>query len=254
MILSLFAVPAYFVLINVINPRMATLQEEVKNREIYGRTVDFVSDRPIWYPTGNKLVESKSLAVGGGLARVGLTVYDLGEGGLPTARTDAASGLHVGRGRWHLDNPQRIEVDSDGVPRRVTALSYIQFDSNVDTDLNTHNLTLGELTQAIDGARAELLDSTELEVEHQTRLSKPLACFLLPLVVLLYAVGGNPLPRPSATLSASIAIGVSYVLISGFATSLGYGRAVSPVLAAWAPNMLCGLLASVLGWRVWQRS
>ena len=47
---------------------------------------------------------------------------------------------------------------------------------------------------------------------------------------------------------------VGYVLVTGFATSLGYGRTLPPVVAAWAPNMLCGVLAAFLGWRVWQRT
>ena len=254
MLLSLLAVPVYFVLINVVTPRMAALQDEVKIREIYGRSADYVSPRPVWYSTGSKLVESMSLSTETGVARTGLTIYDLGEDGLPTARTDASAGLHVGRGRWRLSEPRRIKLGSDGIPIRVSASPYVQLGETFVADVDTHNLTLGELTNAIDDARAEKLDSTELEVEHQTRLAKPLACFLLPLVVLLYAVGGSPFPRPSATLSASVAIGVGYVLVTGFATSLGYGHTLSPALAAWTPTLLCGVLAGILGWRVWVRS
>ena len=254
MILSLLAVPVYFLLINVVTPRMAVLQDEVKIREIYGRSLDFVASRPVWYPTGNKLVESMSLATDRGVARTGLTVYDLGEDGLPTARTDATSGFHLGHGLWQLENAQRIELGADGIPYRVPASPYVQFDTSFAADLDTSHLTLDELSEAIERAGAEELDSSELEVEYHTRLARPLSCFLLPLVVLLYAVGGTPLPRPSATLSASVAIGVGYVLVTGFTISLGYGRTLSPIVAAWAPNMLFGVLAVLLGWRVWART
>jgi lipopolysaccharide export system permease protein len=254
MILSLLAVPAYFLLINVVTPRMSELQQEVKVRDIYGRGADYVSKRPVWYPTGNKLVESRSLSADRGAAREGLTIYDLGKDGLPIARTDASSGMHLGRGRWQLEQPERIELGPSGLPRRAPASPYVQFDSSFVADLDTSYLTLAELNRAIDDARRENLDSTELEVEHQTRLAQPLACFLLPLVVLLYAVGGNPLPRPSGTLSVSVVIGVGYVLVTGFATTLGYGHTLSPIVAGWGPNILCGFLAVGLGWRVRQRS
>ena len=97
------------------------------------------------------------------------------------------------------------------------------------------------------------MDPTDLEIERWSRLAQPLACFVLPVAVLFYAVTGPPFPGPAATLFTSAILGVSYILLTGVAASFGHGRSVSPFLAAWAPGLVYAALAAVLGGRVWRR-
>jgi LPS export ABC transporter permease LptF/LPS export ABC transporter permease LptG len=253
LILSLIATPLYFAFSNWVVPRMNAVARDLKMHEIYDRPRDGVSERPVWYPSGNQLVETKSLDTDRGRTRGHLTVYDLDESGLPTARLDASSGLHQGRGRWRVYDAQQIRLDEDGVPRRTENVKYLQLGSTLQAETNMRHLSFQELDTQITESRLDGLDATELEVERYTRIAQPLACFVLPLTVLLYAVAGPPFPGPAATLFTSAVLGVSYILVTGVAASFGHGRTFSPLLAAWSPTLLYTALACVLGARLWRR-
>lgn len=253
LLLSFVATPLYFAFSNWIVPRMNALTHELKVYEIYDRPRGGISDRPVWYPGGNQLVESKSLDTDRGLARGHLTIYELDPAGLPTARLDASSGLHQGRGRWRVYDAERVILNERGIPTRLEGAKYLQLGSALQADTNMRHLSFRELDGQIAEARSDGLDATELEIERYSRIAQPLACFVLPLTVLLYAVAGPPFPGPAATLFTSAVLGVGYILLTGVAASFGHGRNLSPMLAAWAPTLLYTAFACILGARLWRR-
>jgi len=253
LLLSLAATPLYFMFTNLVVPPMNALAHDLKIREIYDRPLGGTRDRPVWYPAGDRLIESKSLDTDRGLARGPLTVYDLGETSLPEARLDARSGFHQGQGRWRVYDATRIELNRAGVPKRRDASKYLQLGATLQADIDTRHLSVGQLAAEITEARGDGMDATELEIERYSRLAQPLACFVLPVAVLFYAVTGPPFPGPAATLFTSAILGVSYILLTGVAASFGHGRSVSPFLAAWAPTLIYSALTAVLGARVWRR-
>lgn len=253
LVLSFLATPLYFAFTNMVVPRMYALVQELKVREIYDRPRDGQTERPVWYPAGEQLIESKSLDTDRGIARGRLTVYDLGEGGLPEGRLDARSGFHQGQGRWRVYDARRVALDEDGIPKRREASKYIDLGATLQADVDTRHLSVGQLGTQISEARGDGLDATELEIERYSRLAQPLACFVLPVAVLFYAVAGPPFPGPAATLFTSAILGVSYILMTGVAASFGHGRSVPPFVAAWAPTLIYSVVAGVLGARVWRR-
>ena len=253
LVLSLIATPLYFGLSNWVVPRMHVLTHDLKVYEIYDRPRDGISERPVWYPAGDQLVESKSLDTDRGLARGRLTLYELDADGLPKGRLDASSGLHQGRGRWRVYDAERVAVDGEGIPRRLETTRYLQLGSTLQAETNMRHLSFQALDAQISEARSDGLEATELEIERFARLAAPLACFVLPLTVLLYAVAGPPFPGPAATLFMSAVLGVGYVLLTGVAASFGHGRTLSPLLAAWTPTLLYTALACGLGIRLWRR-
>ena len=253
LLLSLLATPLYFAFTNLIVPRMNALQHELKVREIFDRPSGATTARPVWYPAGNLLVESRGLDTDRGVAREQLTVYQLGEDGLPEARLDARSGFHQGRGRWRIYDAKRVVLNESGIPKSVPAPKYIQLGDSLHSDIDTRHLSVGQLATQIAEARADGMDSTELEIVRYSRLAQPLACFVLPITVLFYAVAGPPFPGPAATLFTSALLGVSYLLMTGIAASFGEGRTLSPFLAAWLPTLLYAAVAAVLGARLWRR-
>jgi lipopolysaccharide export system permease protein len=100
---------------------------------------------------------------------------------------------------------------------------------------------------------ADGYDATAYKVDRQVKLAQPLACFILPVLVLFFAVGGPPFPSPAQNLLVSIIVGVGYLMAAGVSTSFGYGGAVSPLLGGWGPNIIFLLIAAYFGARLWRR-
>ena len=96
-------------------------------------------------------------------------------------------------------------------------------------------------------------DATELRVDFHVKLAEPLACLVLPAAILFFAVGGPPFPGPAQTVLASAILGVSYILLTGVAATIGYGGTLPPALAAWSPTAFYGVVAGYFGWRLWRR-
>ena len=82
-------------------------------------------------------------------------------------------------------------------------------------------------------------------------MSKPSLAVLA--VVMFFAVCGPPFPGPAQTLLVSGIVGVSYILLSGVAASLGHGKVVPPVVGGWSPTIVYLALAGYFGTRLWRR-
>jgi lipopolysaccharide export system permease protein len=115
------------------------------------------------------------------------------------------------------------------------------------------HLSVAELAREITEVEQEGYDATTYRVDYHAKLADPLACVVLPAVVLFFAVTGPPFPGPAQTLLVSGILGVVYILSSGVAASLGYGGAVPPALGGWGPTGLFAALAAAFGARLWLR-
>jgi len=253
-VLATLTAPAYFLLNNVVVPRSNALADELKRTEIKD---EFYAERAernqagAWYRSGKQLLEATRLDTDLGEAR-GLTIYQLGEDGLPTSREDATSARHVGKGVWRLVDPVRIEIEGDRA-RRVEPRRFAELGETLSAEVDTMHLSVAELAREIEEVEQGGYDATTFRVDYHAKLAEPFACMVLPAVVLLFAVAGPPFPGPAQTLLVSGIVGVVYILFSGIAASLGYGGAVPPVLGGWGPVLLFGSVAAVFGLRLWRR-
>jgi LPS export ABC transporter permease LptG/LPS export ABC transporter permease LptF len=250
--LATLTAPAYFLLNNVVVPRTNALADELKRTEIKGELYAQERNRAgAWYRSGRQVLEAARLDTDLGEAR-GLTIYQLGEDGLPTSREDATSARHVGKGVWRLADPVRIEIEGDHV-RRVEPRRFAELGETLSAKVDTMHLSVAELAREIEEVEQGGYDATTFRVDYHSKLAEPFACMVLPAVVLLFAVAGPPFPGPAQTLLVSGMVGVVYILFSGVAASLGYGGAVPPSLGGWGPVLLFGCVASALGLRLWRR-
>jgi LPS export ABC transporter permease LptF/LPS export ABC transporter permease LptG len=253
-LLSALTAPAYFVLNNVVVPRTNALADELKRTEIkdefYARNPDRLR-AGVWYRSGRQVLEAGRLDADLGEARA-LTIYQLGEDGLPISREDAVAARHVGRGDWRLIDPVRIEIDGNHA-RRVEPRRFAQLGETLSAEVDTMHLSVAELAHEIEEVEKGGYNATILRVDYHAKLAEPFACIVLPAVVLLFAVAGPPFPGPAQTLLVSGIVGVVYILLSGVSASLGYGGAVPRVIGGWGPVLLFGSVAAVLGLRLWRR-
>jgi len=238
-------VPAFFMLNNELVPRASARQDHVKREQIWAASRLGQEAAPIWYRVAGRINQVDHLDSEGGSAE-GITFFEMGEDGLPVSRTDAESARHFGRGNWRLREPTRIEWKNEAF-RVVEAPRFARLGTTLPAKVDTMHLSVMELRKEIADIESNGLDATALRVDLQVKLATPLACIVLPAIILFFAVGGPPFPASATTLLLSIVLGVGWVLLSGTGASLGYGGALNPLLAGWGPVLVLAALAAYLG-------
>ena len=240
--------PLSFVLNESIVPRSNALADRLKETEIKDRALPSGTlQKIVWYRAGSHVSQATRLDPALEEA-TDLSIYELGDRGLPLSRTDARRARHLGDGMWELDAPVRIRISENGL-QREPAEPLIQLGEAPDIQLDTMHLSVWQLAREIIGTEMAGYDVTTYRVDLNVKYAAPLACILLPAIVLFFALHGPPFPGPAVTLLVSSVLGVGYVLLTGVCASLGYGGTLSPTLAGWGPALSATLLAGAFIWR-----
>jgi lipopolysaccharide export system permease protein len=252
--LAALIVPADAALNNVLVPRANALADKIKREEIKEAVTlrrDARRKSAVWYRSGNQVLEADYFDPDRGWA-MGLSIYEIGENRLPVKRTDASSARHVGNGWWVLRDAASIEVSDEKV-REVEASQFAFLGEALPAEVDTMHIGVAEVAALIGEAEADHVDSTPLRVDLHVKLAQPLACIVLPALVLFFAVGGPPFPGPAQTLLLSMVVGISYILLTGVFRSLGYGGALPETVGGWGPIMFFVAIAGFFGLRLWRR-
>jgi LPS export ABC transporter permease LptG len=252
--ISAMVVPADAIFNNVVVPRTNALADEVKRSEIKGKFALQLEERrknAVWYRLGNKVLEAERFDPERGSAW-DLSIYEIGEDRLPVKRIDATSARHVGNGWWLLTDPVRIDI-SEGKVRTMPAPNFAFLGEALPAEVDTMHLSVGDLLGLIEEAKNDDVDPRPLQVDYHVKLAQPLACIVLPALLLFFAVGGPPFPGPAQTLLLSVVVGIGYILLTGVSRSLGYGGAVPPAVGGWGPILVFLAVAAFFGMRLWRR-
>ena len=240
--------PLSFVLNESVVPHANARADHLKETEIKDRALPTGAlQKIVWYRAGSHVSQATRLDPTLGEA-TDLSIYELGDQGLPLSRTDARRARYVGDGMWELDDPVRIRISENGL-QREPAEPLIQLGEAPDSQLDTMHLSVWQLAQEIIGTEMAGYDVTTYRVDLNVKYAAPLACILLPAIVLFFALHGPPFPSPAVTLLVSTVLGVGYVLLTGVCASLGYGGSLSPILAGWGPALSATLLVGAFAWR-----
>jgi LPS export ABC transporter permease LptG len=254
LLISVAVAPLYFLLRNEVVPRTNALADQLKQTEIKADYYERLAESrktAMWHHVGTQVVEAARFDLESGDA-VDLTIYDLGEDGLPVSRSDARAARHVGGGIWRLLDPSRIELSREHIVR-VPARSYAELGNELSHELDPMHLSLGELAHEIEAVAAEGYDTHQLRVDYYVKLSEAFACIVLPFSVLLFSVIGPPFAPPAQTLLVSGILVVTHVLLTGVGSSLGYSGALPPAVAGWLPTGLFAGVVVFLAARLWKQ-
>jgi LPS export ABC transporter permease LptG len=252
--ISAIVVPADAILNNVLVPRANALADELKRSEIKGKYALQLEERrknAVWHRLGNKILEADRFDPDRGSAW-DLSIYEIGEDRLPVKRIDAISARHVGNGWWLLRDPVRIDI-SEGKVREMPPPNFVNLGETLPVEVDTMHLSVGDLLGLIEEAENDNVDPRPLRVDYHVKLAQPMACIVLPALLLFFAVGGPPFPGPAQTLLLSAIVGIGYILLTGVSRSLGYGGAMPPFVGGWGPIMLFLGIAGFFGMRLWRR-
>jgi lipopolysaccharide export system permease protein len=252
--ISAMVVPADAVLNNVLVPRTNAIADELKRSEIKGSYALQQEDRrknAVWYRLGNKVLEAERFDPDRGSAW-DLSIYEIGEDRLPVKRIDATSARHVGNGWWLLTDPVRIDI-SEGKVHTMPAPNFANLGEALPAEVDTMHLSVRGLVELIEEAENDNVDPKSLWVDYHVKLAQPLACIVLPALLIFFAVGGPPFPGPAQTLLLSSVVGIGYILLTGVSRSLGYGGAIPPAIGGWGPILVFLAVAAFFGMRLWRR-
>ncbi|MEM9174846.1 MAG: LptF/LptG family permease [Myxococcota bacterium] len=246
------AVPAYHLLANEVVPRATAEASLIKKRDIKNQDVGPVQQRErVWYRVGPRIYEMERLDLFTGRAS-DVTLYDLGQDGLPVRRTDAERARSISsQGLWILDDARTVELaDGDHLRRPTSVPRLAEFGEETPSEIETAHMTPSDLRVALADPDLEPREISAYQTDLQMKIAAPLACLLLPLIALFFAATGPPFPRPVHTLIACAIIAVSHALATSFSGSMGYGGNLDPVLAGWGPSVLFGAVAAGMGFRL----
>jgi lipopolysaccharide export LptBFGC system permease protein LptF len=241
-VLIALATPLQLALEEGVVPHTNRLADEIKETRI--KRASERGARALWYREGDRVLRAETLDASVGHAE-GLTLYQLGDDGRPVSRVDARSARHIGDGRWKLEEAVAVRIGAHGL-ERVPAPDIVVLGAGQPEPLDPMHLDAWTLAREIDALAARGFDVTAHRVDLVHRFVAPLACLLLPLIGLLIAGTGPPFPSPASALLACAAIGVGHQLVVALATSLGYGKAFGPAVAALLPVLATVALAGAL--------
>ena len=176
-------------------------------------------------------------------------LYERSANGLPIRRIDARAAHHVGGGHWQLQDATAVGFEDPDRLARIAPPAYADFGDSPAAELDLMHLSVAELLALIRDVAADDEPTTDLVVDLHVKLATPIACFILPALVMLIASSGPPFPGSAMTLISAGVIAVAYTLLAGAFASFGRGGLVWPWLGGWGPNLI--VIAGLIGltWR-----
>ncbi len=246
--LCLLAIPISFLLNDQIVPRTNELADRIKQNEIRRGSEERSDRTAVWGSHGKLLHQVEHLDAGHGLGR-DVILYERSRKGLPTRRIDARAAHHVGGGHWQLQDATAVTFEDPDRLARIEPPAYADFGDSSAAELDLMHLSVAELRTLIRDVAADDEPTTDLVVDLHVKLATPVACFLLPALVLLIASSGPPFPGSAMTLICAGVVAVAYTLLAGAFASFGRGGVVWPWLGGWGPNLIVIAALAGLTWR-----
>jgi lipopolysaccharide export LptBFGC system permease protein LptF len=106
-----------------------------------------------------------------------------------------------------------------------------------------------ELGRYIHDLQQSGFDVVRLKVQLQEKLAFPLITLVMALLAIPFALSTGK-RGALAGIAAAVGIGVAQITVSRLFESMGNVNQLPPILAAWSPDVIFGLLGSYLILRV----
>ena len=106
-------------------------------------------------------------------------------------------------------------------------------------------MSYSELREHINGLRASGLNVTEYLVQLQRKLAFPFITLIMALIAVPFAVTTGKRGAMYG-IGAGIVLAIVYWMLISVAAGIGSAGLISPILAAWAPNLVFGSVAVYL--------
>jgi lipopolysaccharide export system permease protein len=227
--------------------------EYIKDVKIKKKTKIAASEsKDIYFRNGNSIVHiSRSFPQRGVL--LGVTIVTLDDRFQPVERLQAVSGHYQGNGLWALEEVKiwQLSVEEktiQGYEEKAEWQLALGKEPSQITQLwsNPEEMTQAELYRLIRTLQADGHDSRTFQLESHLRLSKGFIPLIMVLLGMPFALQRGRRPSFARGIIISLAVFVVYFVLYAVFAALGSSAILSPVVAAWAANILMTLTATWL--------
>jgi len=181
----------------------------------------------------------------------GVTLFNLNQNGMPTARLEADEVIFR-EGEWYTEKATRFRFKPGGSTELLENLEHqtlpmeyrpTQFSQRKP---RRHELGIGDLHRLKRRLQRSGLDSRRVEVDFQARIAHGLTCLVMAFLGIPFALqrqrGGNI----ALGIGLSLGLGIGFFLLHATLLAFGYGNVLPPIIAAWATNLIFTMLGILL--------
>ncbi len=257
--LSLWRISAPLILVSVgaaifllgfgeyVLPTSTRTMNHVYDVEVKGKPELEKRRENLWFREGNAIVHVR-LAVPEDQSLEGITIFRIDDQFRFLSRLDAAHAIYQQHG-WlfrQVDERNFNPATGDIIGlKRLPELPYAlgktpaDFAAPSDEDLE---LGIRDLQHLIGKLQSEGYDATHYRVDLQARLATPFACVILAFLGIPFALQQGRSAGLAVGIGISVGIGILYFILQAMLQAFGYSAVLPPPVAAWAANLLFGLL------------
>jgi lipopolysaccharide export system permease protein len=251
---SLVACALNFLLNEFVTPAANWRAEYIKYAEVQKkREWGAFKENAIWYKSRSAIYHFKLVIPSENRIR-GVTIHYLDPGFGLASRIDAREARWNGE-RWELRDVLRTTFAGRDFPsiERLPALAVEIGEKPEDLQVvqkSADQMGFRELRNYIRKLRQEGYDATRYETDLQGKIAFVFVSLILALIGVAFPMRSERSGGIAQGIGIGVIIGFSYWIVFAFTLSLGRSGALPPAVAAWATNVILGIVAVVMFRRV----
>jgi LPS export ABC transporter permease LptG/LPS export ABC transporter permease LptF len=149
----------------------------------------------------------------------------------------------------NLARPEKYDISSSArISQRLADDPFAGLEAKLRASKSTRSMTLGELAATARDAKVDNDLRASARVEFHKKFSIPFACLVFASLALPLGFGNRRGGRSSGFAISIVVIVGYYLLLNNGEKAARFGD-LSPILAAWAPNLVIATLALLLAVR-----
>jgi len=219
----------------------------ILHTEVKGKAKLTVKRDRLWFREGSSIVNVR-LALPEKDSLQGVTIFRTGDDFRLESRIDAPQAVYRD-GTWTFENVtiRHFANDGDGVSsierydRKPIELAKTPDDFRA-VEYKNEELGYRDLRKLASKLREEGYDATRYRVDMHGRLAAPFASVIMAFLGIPFALQKKRGASLAMGVTISVAIGIAYHIIQAMLMAFGYSSVIPPVVAAWSPNLIFGLL------------
>jgi lipopolysaccharide export system permease protein len=222
---------------------------EVQKKKEWGA----FKENQIWYKSQNAIYNFKLFVPSENRIK-GVTISYLDPQFSLLSRIDAREALWKGD-RWELRDVLRTTFAGKDFPviERLPTLAVDIAEKPEDfliVQKSADQMGFRELRKYIRKLRQEGYDATRYETDLHGKIAFVFASLILALIGVVFPMRSERSGGIAQGIGIGVIIGFSYWIVFAFTLSLGRSGTLPPVVAAWATNVILGVVAVVMFRRV----
>ncbi|MBM4251150.1 MAG: LPS export ABC transporter permease LptG [Deltaproteobacteria bacterium] len=235
-------------------PRLARLVHHIQEVEIQGRRDDQISSAVKWVRSGNRLFNFQEYdPIRQTLNRIQVVQLQKNFRPESSIHADVAEYQTVSNS-WVIEGIKSIDFRRNGEVDRVhfdgAAVMALPIDpSKLKKDRRKPNeMSFVELRELVDRGDKSGVDTVPFRVELQGKVAYPFAAFVVSLIGLKFGYRSERSTETARGVLMAFFVGISYWFVMSAARALGLQGALSPIIAAWTPNLVILSIIALDAW------